>query len=296
MESTETTQLATQKKKLVFPGNVAKIVLIGLGISFLILVFSMPYIWMVVSAFKPRVEIFANVYPLTWRTFIPINPTLDNFNILFTQHAFLRPMLNSIGLAISGVVISLAINSMIAFVLAWIEFPLRNFLFIAILATMLIAFEAKIVPLYLIIQHLNLYDTYLGMLVPWITDAYFIFLLRQHFKELSKELFEAAVLDGASYFRIYWNIMLPNIKPGLISAAFIKFIFTWDSYIWPLVAVRDEGKMVVTVALAKLFADEYILWELVFAGSFVATIPILFVFLALQRYYVQGFLSSGLKG
>jgi multiple sugar transport system permease protein len=90
--------------------------------------------------------------------------------------------------------------------------------------------------------------------------------------------------------------MLPNIKPGLVSAAFIKFIFTWDSYIWPLVAVHDENKTVITVALAKLFADEYILWELVFAGSFIATIPILILFLFIQRYYVQGFLTSGLKG
>lgn len=271
-------------------------VLTGFGLAVLGLVFATPYVWMVVSAFKPRAEIFANIYPLSWRTFVPMQPTLQNFITLFTQYEFLRPLINSIGLAIAGVVISLTVNSLIAFVLAWLDFPGRNLLFIAILATMLIAFEAKIVPLFLVIQRLNLYDSYLGILVPWITDAYFIFLLRQHFKELSQDLFEAAILDGCSYFRIYWSVMLPNIKPGLVSAAFIKFIFTWDSYIWPLVAVHDESKTVITVALAKLFADEYILWELVFAGSFIATIPILILFLFIQRYYVQGFLTSGLKG
>ncbi len=271
-------------------------VLAGFGLAVLGLVFATPYVWMVVSAFKPRAEIFANIYPLSWRTFVPLQPTLQNFIDLFTQHEFLRPLINSIGLAIAGVVISLTINSLIAFVLAWLDFPGRNLLFIAILATMLIAFEAKIVPLFLVIQRLNLYDSYLGILVPWITDAYFIFLLRQHFKELSQDLFDAAILDGCSYFRIYWSVMLPNIKPGLVSAAFIKFIFTWDSYIWPLVAVQDESKTVITVALAKLFADEYILWELVFAGSFIATIPVLILFLFIQRYYVQGFLTSGLKG
>ena len=205
-------------------------------------------------------------------------------------------MLNSVGLAVAAVLLSLAINSLIAYVLAWLEFPGREMLFVVILATMLIAFEAKLVPLFIILQKLNLYDTYFAILVPWLTDAFFIFLLRQHFKGLPRELFEAAILDGASFFRIYWNVMLPNIKPGLISAAFIKFIFTWDSFIWPLIAVRDQSKMVITVAIAKLFSDEYVLWELVFAGSFVATIPVIILFLFLQRYYVSGFTTSGLKG
>ncbi len=266
------------------------------GLAGLVLVFIVPYIWMAASSFKPRDELFANITPLSWRTFVPLHPTLDNFRILFLEHDFIVPLLNSVGLAIAAVVLSLAINSLIAYVLAWLEFPGRELLFVVILATMLIAFEAKLVPLFLILQKLKLYDTYLAILVPWLTDAYFIFLLRQHFKELPKELFEAAVLDGCSYFRIFWNVMLPNIKPGLISAAFIKFIFTWDSFIWPLIAVRSQSKMVITVAIAKLFSDEYVLWELVFAASFVATIPVIILFLFLQRYYVEGFTTSGLKG
>ena len=107
---------------------------------------------------------------------------------------------------------------------------------------------------------------------------------------------EAATIDGCSYFRAYWNVMLPNIGPALISAAFIKFIFSWDSYIWPLITITDDSKQVVSVAIAKLFANEEVLWELVFAGSFVATVPIIILFFFLQRYYVEGVASSGVKG
>ena len=270
-------------------------ILRGIGIILLILIFTVPYIWMIGSTFKPREEIFLYISPLSWRTFVPLNPTLDNIRLLF-ESGFARPLLNSIGLSIASVVLSLSISSMIAFVLAWIEFPGRRMVFIAILSTMLIVFEAKLVPLFLIMQQLGLNNTFLSIILPWITDAFFIFLFYQHFKELPKDLFEAAILDGCSYFRVYWNIMLPLITPALVSAAFIKFIFTWDAYIWPLITITDESKTVVAVAIAKLFSNEDILWELVFAGSFIATIPIIILFLFLQKYYVEGVAQTGVKG
>jgi ABC-type glycerol-3-phosphate transport system permease component len=262
----------------------------------LVSIFATPYIWMIGSTFKPREELFRYIYPVSWRTFVPLNPTFENLRTLFVEIEFARPLINTAGIAITAVFLSILICSMIGFVLAWIEFPGRELLFFAILATMLIVFEAKLVPLFLIMQQLNLNNTYISIILPWIADAFFIFLFRQHFKSIPKELMEAAIIDGCSYFRVYWNIMLPNIVPALISAAFIKFIFTWDSYIWPLITITDESKQVVSVAIAKLFADEEVLWELVFAGSFVATIPIILLFFFLQRYYIEGVASTGLKG
>lgn len=262
----------------------------------LILLFTLPYIWMIGSTFKSRAELFQHITPLSWRTFVPLAPTLDNLRVLFFEEGFAIPLINSLGLAIAAVLFALTINSMIAFVLAWIEFPGRRFVFIAILSTLLIVFEAKLVPLFLIMQKMNLQNTYISIILPWITDAFFIFLFRQHFKGLPKELMEAAILDGCSYFRVYWSVMLPNIRPALISAAFIKFIFAWDSFIWPLIAITDESKTVITVAIAKLFSNEDVLWELVFASSFVATIPIILLFFFLQRYYVEGIAQSGIKG
>lgn len=261
----------------------------------ILIVFATPYIWMIGSTFKTRQELFSDLSPLSIYTFIPRNPTLVNLITLFTETNFPQAVLNSLIVAVMSVTFAIIINSMIAYVLAWLDFPGRSILFFAILATLMIAFEAKLIPLFLIMQNLHLDNTLPSIFLPWITDAFIIFLLRQHFADLPGELFDAAIMDGCSYFRIYWNVMLPNITPALVSAAFIKFIFSWDSFIWPSIVITDESKTVITVALAKLFSDEYILWELVFAGSFVATIPVVVLFLFLQRYYIQGFTRSGLK-
>lgn len=261
----------------------------------LLLAFATPYLWIIASTFKSRSELFADIYPLSLNTFIPRNPTLDNLSTLFSTSNFAQAMLNSLIVAVAAVVLSLVIDSMIAYVLAWLDFPGRRILFTAVLATLMIAFEARLVPLFLTMQQLHLDNTLVSIFLPWVTDAFIIFLIRQHLKELPAELFEAALMDGCSYIRIYWSVMLPNITPALVSAAFIKFIYSWDSYIWPAIVVTDESKSVITVALAKLFSDESVRWELVFAGSFISTVPIIILFLFLQRYYVQGFVRSGIK-
>ena len=260
-----------------------------------VIVFATPYLWIVGSTFKTRQDLFDDLYPVSVKTFVPSNPTLENLVNLFTETKFARAFLNSVLVATMSVTFAVTINSMIAFVLAWLKFPGRRLLFVVILATLTIAFEAKLIPLFLTMQQLHLDNTLPSIFLPWITDAFIIFLLRQHFAELPQDLFDAAIIDGCSYFRMYWNVMLPNIVPALVSAAFIKFIFSWDSFIWPSIVITDESKTVITVALAKLFSDETVRWELVFAGSFVATIPVVLIFVFLQRYYVQGFVRSGLK-
>ena len=261
----------------------------------IVIIFATPYLWILGSTFKTRQDLFADLYPITIRTFVPTNPTLENLTNLFTKTNFAQASLNSVLVASMSVTFAVAINSMIAFVLAWLKFPGRRILFVVILATLTIAFEAKLIPLFLTMQQLHIDNTLPSIFLPWITDAFIIFLLRQHFAELPQDLFDAAIIDGCSYFRMYWNVMLPNITPALVSAAFIKFIFSWDSFIWPSIVITDESKTVITVALAKLFSDETVLWELVFAGSFVATVPVILIFIFLQRYYVQGFVRSGLK-
>ena len=107
---------------------------------------------------------------------------------------------------------------------------------------------------------------------------------------------DAAIIDGCNSFQVYWKVFLPNIRPALVSAGFIKFIYSWDAYIWPLIVTRDPDKAVVAIAIARLFTDQDILWEFVFAGSFLATIPVVILFLFLQRYYVQGIATTGIRG
>ena len=261
----------------------------------IVVVFATPYLWIVGSTFKSRQDLFDDLYPVSVKTFVPSNPTMENLTVLFRDTNFAQAFLNSVAVAAMSVTFAVTINSMIAFVLAWLKFPGRRLLFLVILATLTIAFEAKLIPLFLTMQQLRIDNTLPSIFLPWISDAFIIFLLRQHFAELPQDLYDAAIIDGCSFFRMYWQVMLPNIVPALVSAGFIKFIFSWDSFIWPSIVITDESKTVITVALAKLFSDEYIKWELVFAGSFVATVPVVVIFIFLQRYYVQGFVRSGLK-
>lgn len=266
------------------------------GISGIVLIFITPYVWLVSSAFKPRTELFAHISPVSWRTFVPLQPTFDNIIAVLQEAELGSAMALSFFIAVTTVFISLLICSMMAFVLARLEFPGRNVVFFLILATLLVPFEARIVPLFFVMQNLKLDNTIPAVFLPWVADAFIIFLLRQHFAELPNDLYDAAITDGCSHFRVYWNIMLPNIAPVLISAALIKFIWSWDAFIWPLIILRDPSLRVVQVAIGFLFGDQRILWEQVFAGAFISTIPILILFIALQRYYISGMVTSGIKG
>ena len=262
----------------------------------LLLAFAFPFYWMFSSALKPRAELFLYINPLSWRTFIPQDPTLVNFTRLVFDPIFVRSVANSLMLAVVNVTLSLVLGSMLAYVLAYLQFPGRGFVFVLVLLTLFVPFEVRMIPTFLVIQDLNLQDSYLGVLLPWITDGFVIFLFRQHFLGIPHEIHEAAIIDGASEIRTYWNIMLPNIKPALVTAAMLQFLHAWDAYVWPLIVLRDPTKSVLQIELAKLFTDQEVLWELVFAGSVLATLPALIIFLLLQKYYVQGVTSSGIKG
>ncbi|MDE0377225.1 MAG: carbohydrate ABC transporter permease [bacterium] len=209
------------------------------------------------------------------------------------ERNFGRALANSLLIAVVTVAITLFIGSMIAFALARIRFPGREIVFVLILATILIPFETIMVSVFLTVQRLGLFDTYPALFLPWVTDAFIIFLLRQHFRDIPDELQDAAIVDGCSLFRVYWNVMLPNIRPALVSAAFVKFVFSWDAFLWPLIVTRDPDLTVVQLAISRLFTDQNVLWELIFAGAFIGTVPLIVLFLLLQRYYVEGVVTSG---
>ena len=259
-------------------------------------VFAIPFVWMVISSFKPRADIFGDLRPLSWRAFVPVNFTLENYETVISDRGFLRPMVVTLVLALVATAISLTVNSMAAYVLAKIPFPGSKYLLWTIIGTMFVVFEAKVVPLFRIMQTLHIDNSYFSIIAPWVTDAFFIFLFYQHFRNMPEELAEAAHIDGASHLRIYRSIMLPNIKPALVSAAIIKMIFAFDTFLWPLLTISDESKTVVSVAIAKLFSDEGIVWEQVLAASSLATIPVVIFFLIFQRQFVEGVATSGVKG
>jgi ABC-type glycerol-3-phosphate transport system permease component len=265
-------------------------------IGVLTAVFSLPFLWMVISSFKPRADIFGDMRPLSWHVLIPRTVTLDNYRTVIVDHGFLRPMVVTLTLAVVATVLTLVINSMGAYALAKIPFPGSKALLWLIIGTMFVVFEAKVVPLFRIMQTLHLQNTYFSIIAPWMTDAFFLFLFYQHFRGVPDELVDAARIDGASHFRTYRSVMLANIMPALISAAIIKMIFAFDIFLWPLLSITDESKTVVTVAIANLFSEEGVMWELVLAASSLATVPIIVLFLIFQRQYVEGVAGSGVKG
>ncbi len=273
-------------------------VLLYLALVSLAAVFLVPYLWMISSSLKPAVEIFQHVYPLSWKTFIPQTLTFESFRALFqlVPFPFSRYMLNSVFVATTVTVLSLAVNALAAYAFARLPFPGQNVLFALFLSTMIVPFEVLAIPLYLQVRALGWVNTYQALIIPWIANPLGIFLLRQFFQEIPRELEEAARIDGCSYFGAFRHVVLPNSVPALVAFALIRFQASWDAFLWPLIVAPSAEKRVIQVAIASFVTEVQTRWDLTFAASTMATIPIIVVFLILQRYYVQGVVMSGLKG
>ena len=265
----------------------------GLAVAFLV-----PYLWMIMSSVKPAVEIFKYITPVSWRTFIPETFTLDAYRELFqlVPFPFSRYLLNSVFVATSVTVLSLIVNALAAYAFAKLEFPGSGVLFGIFLATMIVPFEVLASPLYIQVRSLGWVNTYQALIIPFVANPLGIFLLRQFFQEIPRELEEAARIDGCSYFGAFRRVVLPNSVPALVAFALIRFQASWDAFIWPLIAAPAAEKRVIQVAIASFVTEVQTRWDLTFAASTMATIPIVVIFLILQRYYVQGVIMSGLKG
>jgi multiple sugar transport system permease protein len=269
-----------------------------LGLSSIALFFVVPFLWMFFAAFKPQAEIFQYIYPLSWKTFLPQTWTLENYWRLWelAPYPFTRYLFNSVFVAVSVTLSSLVVNAMAAYAFAWLDFPGRKVLFALFLSTVIIPFEALAIPLYLEMRTLHWVNTYQALIVPWIANALGIFLLRQFFLDMPRDLIDAAHIDGCSHLSVFYRIIIPNAVPALITFALIRFQASWDAFFWPLIVAPSPEKRVVQVAIATFTTEVQTQWGLTFAASTLATVPIVLLFLFLQRYYVRGVLMSGLKG
>jgi ABC-type glycerol-3-phosphate transport system permease component len=264
--------------------------------ALIVVVFVTPYEWMVASALRSQGETFQYAYPLQWRTFVPANPSLAGFIDLFGQFNFARVIFNTGLVAVAVVGLGMITNSLAGFAFARMPLPRRELLLLATLATAFMPFEAMVIPLYFVVKALGLTDTYAALIVPWIMNPFGIFLMRQAFAEVPRELEDAAAIDGASWLRTFWTVMLPQVRPALISFAIIQFLWSWESFFWPLVVTHDPSLKVIQVAISS-FATEHntTRWDLTFAASALATLPIVVAFLAAQRYFVRGIVTTGLR-
>jgi ABC-type glycerol-3-phosphate transport system permease component len=268
-------------------------------------IFLMPFAWMFFGSLRAEREIFAYMVPFSWRTFIPIEWTLDSYQTILGLNDtgrllnmnFGRNLLNSFIVSTAVVISSLFFNTMGAYFFARLPFPKKNWLLMYMLATFLIPFEVTMVPLYIVVRTLHMDNTMWALIVPWYASPFVIFSLIQFMRStIPYELDEAALIDGAGYFTILWRIIVPNSVPGLVTNGLLEFQFIWNLFYWPLIAVGDKNIQVLPIVISTTIGQTQQFWGRNFAGSSLATVPVVVLFLALQRYYVEGVASTGVKG
>ena len=272
----------------------------------LVLIFIIPFMWMIFGSLRPEAEIFAHLYPFNWNTIFPKEFTLIHFLDIFGISEdgqkfglqFHRFLFNSFLVSIAVVISSLVFNTMGAYFFARLNFPsaVKNGLLIFVIATMLVPFQATIVPLYIVVSALNLQDSYYGLIFPWYASPFVIFALMQFMQDIPKDLDEAAIIDGASYLDILRKVIVPLTIPGIITTALLEFQFIWNLFYWPLIAISTPHLQMIQVAIATQTTQTQTFWGRTFAGSVTASLPVIILFLFLQRYYVQGVAITGVKG
>lgn len=258
------------------------------------LLFMLPMAWLIVSAFRPEADIFSHLSPLSYEALIPKRVTLDNFIALF-EKSFGRSLFNSVLVAAVTVVLGLLVNSLAAFALSAIDFPGRTVVFTVIVVSFLVPFESIAIPLSDTVRSLGFDNGYPALIAPGIANGFAIFLLRQFFLEIPKELSEAARIDGANLWQIYTRIYLPLSKAPMIGAGIMIFIFQWQAYLWPLLVTNSPSLEVAPISLAKLIGQFNFDAGQMFAGAVVlAVIPAL-VILPLQRHFTRSVAQTGIK-
>ncbi|QIZ72460.1 carbohydrate ABC transporter permease [Oxynema aestuarii] len=261
-------------------------------LSAIAIVMLLPLLWLLSTALKsPSENIFAFPPQL-----IPEQPTLANFVKVWQTHPFGRYLLNSTIVAVLTVSLNLLFCSLAAYPLARLQFRGRQAIFSAIVATIAIPFQISMIPLYILTVQLGLKNTYLGIIFPSLASAFGIFLLRQAFQGVPEELEEAARIDGCSELGIWWHIMLPAVRPALVTLGLFVFIGSWSDFLWPLIVIDAEEFYTLPLGVAKLEGTFSLDWRAIAAGSILSVAPVFAIFVGLQRYIVTTDVGSGVKG
>jgi multiple sugar transport system permease protein len=281
------------------------------------IIFVAPFAWLVSSSFKNIGDIFA--WPPQW---IPAHPTLDNYKLFLgvgsiaadqpgrsTQFVG-RWFINSFFVASSITILQLFFNSLAAYAFAKRRFPGRDVIFVMFLATMMIPGQVTLIPTYIVLKHVPLFggndffgngghgwlDSYYGLILPGAVSAFGVFLIRQYMMTIPDELLDAARIDGASEFSIYWRVVIPLARPVLAATGIFTFIYAWEDFFWPLIIISSPDHYTAPLGLALFVVKNRTSWDVLMAGSVIATLPMVVVFMIFQRRFIQGISMSGLKG
>jgi cellobiose transport system permease protein len=251
-----------------------------------------PLYWTVVSAFKPLTEIMT--VPVT---FVPLHPTLENFEGLLTQTLFARGMLNSTLIALANVILQVFFCSLAGFAFSKYRFRGRDVLFTMILGTVMIPQYVTLIPNYIVMGKIGWLNTWAPLIVPGIANAFGIFWMRQYIATVPDEFLDAARIDGAGEFGAFWRIVVPMIRPGLVTLALFIFLTSWNEFLLPLVYLRSRELYTVQLILASIFRVQYkVNYHWVMAASILVTLPIGVLFATLQKQFISGLTLGGLKG
>ena len=258
------------------------------------LIVILPLLWMIVSAFKSQRELFA--YP---PSFFPKNWKVENFVEAATRGSisFLRMFLNTMMIAVPTTVFNIIFSSMAGYAFARLRFPFRNAIFMIFIASMMVPYAITLIPRFLLFKDLGFYDTYVPLIVPvMFGTAFSIFLTRQFFMTLPKELEEAAIVDGCSHFRIWAQIFMPLTKPIIATLAVFQFQSSYNDFLGPVIYISSDVKFTVQMGLNSFRNSFSTRYDLIMAGSIMALIPVVILFICCQKYIVRGIVMGGVKG
>ena len=250
-----------------------------------------PLAWMVSASLMAPGE--ASSYP---PPMLPASATLGNYRLLFAEHGLLRQALNSLLISLLATALSLTFNLSAGYAFAKLRFRGRERIFSLLLGALVIPAQITMMPLFLMLKRMGLVNTVPGVLVPWLASVFGIYLIRQYAQSLPDELLEAARIEGAGEARIFAQVVLPLLKPIIVTTAVLTFLGSWNDFMWPLIVLTDRDMQTLPVALATLSREHVQDVELMMAGAVITVLPVLLIFLALQRYYLRGLLEGSVKG
>lgn len=271
----------------------ARRVFMYVGMLLLIVIMVLPFAWMLSTSLKAQEYILQTPPEL-----IPNPVTLESYTGLAERIDLGRTFFNSMFVAVVGTIGQIIVSAMAAFAFARMQWRGRNTVFLLYLVTMMIPSVVLVIPQFILVRNLGWINNYLALIVPSLFSAFGTFLLRQSFLGLPRDFEEAAFVDGANYFTIFWRIILPLSQPALATLAVFSFMGLWNAYLWPLFVARRDVVMTLPVALATLQASPRALteWNMVMAGAVVTVLPILVIYMFAQRWFVSGIISGGIKG
>ncbi len=269
-------------------GQTLLVLVLSVGAVFLML----PFIYMIPTSLKGQVYVFE--FP---PRFIPSHPTWNNFLSAWRSNNFGRYFLNSVQVALITTVLEIFLSSTVAYAFARFEFPAKNVLYYTLLATLMVPGMMLIIPQFMLAARLKLLNSLAGLILAYTAGgiAFNTFLLRGFFEQLPRELEEAALIDGGTHLTIFFRILLPLSTPALATVGIFTFLGAWDEYVWALTTINEPLKRTLPIAIANFQGTHASDWGLVFAGSLIAIVPVLTVFVLLQRYFVKGLTAGAIK-